>query len=317
MEDAARAFKISGYNYQKSKEELLKFKNMDPIEIVKKEKILKSKPERGVRAYFITTYDPRVPHPRQLLSRNYHHIQSNPELANLFPRKNLVGGTRRLKNLQEMLLPTVQAERPPGDDDDDRDAGRGPGNRVNGSYYCKRHKERSNCDVCSYMIETSFVTSYYFNRRFAIHLKNIHLPAGMKKKMVWFVYLVHDTSCQLLHVGSTSDVCARWSQTKKACQDSNRDNTTLYKHFQDGCPKHQETGNIRHLNFTLLDHIQTSEERLTDAGHQGGAGCRCGECQRLKDCEDKWIMRLGSFHAPHGLNTRNEIITRSRVNFRS
>ena len=40
-------------------------------------------------------------------------------------------------------------------------------------------------DVCSYIIESSFVTSYYFGRRFAIHLRNIHLPAGMKNKMNW------------------------------------------------------------------------------------------------------------------------------------
>ena len=119
---------------------------------------------------------------------------------------SLLGGTRRLKNLQEMLSPTVQAGKPPGDDD--RDAGGGPGGRENCSYHCKRHKERINCDVCSYMMETSFVTLYYFRRRFAIHLKNIHLPAGMRNKMVWFVYLAHDTSCQLLYVGSTSDVCA-------------------------------------------------------------------------------------------------------------
>ena len=82
-----------------------------------------------------------------------------------------------------MLSPTVQAGRPPGDDD--RDAGGGPGGRVNGSNHCKRHKERSNCDVCSYLIESSFVTSFYFGRRFAIHLRNIHLPAGMKNKMNW------------------------------------------------------------------------------------------------------------------------------------
>ena len=106
VEDAARSFKISGYSYQKSKQELLKFKDLNPKEIINKEKVSKSKPEKGVRAFYITNYDPRMPHPRQLLSRNYHHIQSNPELANLFPRKNLVGGTRRLKNLQEMLSPT-------------------------------------------------------------------------------------------------------------------------------------------------------------------------------------------------------------------
>ena len=107
VEDAAKAFKVSGYNYQKTKQELLKFKNLDPIELIKKDKKVRVGPEKGVQAYFITTYDPRVLHPRQLISRNYHHISSNPALAALFPRENLVGGTRRLKNLQEMLSPTV------------------------------------------------------------------------------------------------------------------------------------------------------------------------------------------------------------------
>ena len=128
--------------------------------------------------------------------------------------------------------------------------------------------------MCSYMVETSFVTSYYFQRRFAIHLRNVHLPASMKNKTIWFVYLVHDTFCQLLYVGSTVDACSRWSGTKKACQDRNKDNTGLYKHFQTGCPKHLETGDVRHLTYTLLDHITTSQDRLRDAGHQGGAGCR-------------------------------------------
>ena len=36
VEDAAKAFKVSGYNYQKTKQELLKFKNLDPIELIKK-----------------------------------------------------------------------------------------------------------------------------------------------------------------------------------------------------------------------------------------------------------------------------------------
>ena len=37
--------------------------------------------------------------------------------------------------------------------------------------------------------------------------------------------------------------------------------------------------------------------------------------KKLKDVEDKWICRLGTFNAPHGLNSRDEIKTRSRVNF--
>ena len=169
--------------------------------------------------------------------------------------------------------------------------------------------------VCSYMRETSYVESYFHQRRFAIHGRNVHLPAGQKKKLIWFVYLAHDTACQLLYVGSTMDVCSRWSQTKTACLKRDKDNTGLYKHFKQGCPEHIMSGDVKHLTWTLLDHIETSEERLAAAGHTGGIGCRCSECQRLKDQEDKWICRLGTFYTPHGLNTRDEIKTRSRVNF--
>ena len=217
-------------------------------------------------------------HPRKLISRNYHHISINPRLAALFPRENLVGGTRRLKNLQELLSPTVQKSRGEVDDnhdDGDDDNGDPGGGRYNGSYHCKSFKQKQKCDVCIYMVETSYVTSYHFKRKHAIHGRNIHLPAGQKNKMRWFIYLVHDNHCQLLYVGSTNDVCRRWSGTKSACLGRNKDNTGLYKHFMQGCPKHIETGNVKHLTWTLVDHIDTSTEQLEDAGHTGGVGCRC------------------------------------------
>ena len=165
-------------------------------------------------------------------------------------------------------------------------------------------------------LETSFVTSYHFKRRFAIHGRNIHLPASQKKKFQWFVYLVTDTACLLQYVGSTCDVCSRWSGTKTACLGGNKTNTGLYKHFHEGCPTHQNTGDVRHLTWTLLDSMVTSEGKLAEVGHGGGVACRCSECQRLKDIEDKWIMRMGTFNPPHGLNTRDEIQTRCRVNFK-
>ena len=152
-------------------------------------------------------------------------------------------------------------------------------------------------------IETSFVTSYHYGRRFAIHGRNIHLPASQKRKFTWFVYLCVDTVCKLQYVGSTSDVCSRWSATKSACLARNKSNTGLYKHFMEGCPEHLETGNVEHLTWTLIDFIETSEERLMEVGHTGGVSCRCSECQRLKNQEDKWICRLGTFFAPNGLNT--------------
>ena len=167
--------------------------------------------------------------------------------------------------------------------------------------------------MCSHMVETSTITSPYFGRKFAIHGRNIHLPAAQRRKLQWFVYVVEDIACGLVYVGSTVDVCSRWAQTKKACLDENNGNTGLYKHFRDGCPNN--TGDLSHLRWTLVDHIEVTQEQLTNVGHQGGAKCRCSECIRLKTVEDKWICRLGSFYGGGGLNTRDEIKARSRVNF--
>ena len=52
----------------------MKFKRLDPVELIKKEKEDKKKPEKGVKAFFVSKFDPRMPHPRKLISRNYHHI---------------------------------------------------------------------------------------------------------------------------------------------------------------------------------------------------------------------------------------------------
>ena len=133
---------------------------------------------------------------------------------------------------------------------------------------------------------TSFVTSFYFNRRFAIHGRNVHLPASMKKKLTWFVYLATDTACLLQYVGSTMDACSRFSSTKNACLNRKSTNTGLYKHFAEGCPTALLNGDVRHLTWTLIDFMVTSEEKLADASHGGGVACRCSECQRLKDIED-------------------------------
>ena len=86
--------------------------------------------------------------------------------------------------------------------------------------------------------------------------------------------------------------CARWASTKKACLDKNSINTGLYRHFRDGCPGDTGARDLSHLRWTLLDHLDTNTEKLDRAGHQGGAKCRCSECTKLKNCEDKWICRF-------------------------
>ena len=51
VEDTARSFKVSGYNYQATKRELLKFEEEDPVELILKEKVYRNKPEKGVKAF--------------------------------------------------------------------------------------------------------------------------------------------------------------------------------------------------------------------------------------------------------------------------
>ena len=312
VDEAAKAFKISGYNYQNAKQTLLQFRDEDPIALIKKPKVIRKKPEKGVKAFYVTKFDPRLPHPRQMISRNYHHISNHPVLSNLFPRENLIGGTKRQRNLSEILSPTAQSSvnrggRQGGGHDDGGGGGGGGGGSSdwNGSYHCQLYKRKGKCDVCSHMTETRTVYSHYFNRKFAIHGHNVHLPASQKNKHRWFVYVCEDTACQLLYVGSTTDVCARWASTKKACLDQNNTNTGLYKHFANGCPAH--TRDLSHLRWTLVDYVDTSTDQLNIAGHEGGAKCRCSECSKLKQQEDKWICRLGSFYGSNGLNTQDEV----------
>ena len=87
----------------------------------------------------------------------------------------------------------------------------------------------------------------------------------------------------------------------------------LSKHFtmRGGCPndpgRKKET-----LNFTLVDYIDVTEEELGRVGHEPGAKCRCQACLRLKNVEDKWILKMGTFYGPWGLNERDEIQSKTR-----
>ena len=70
VEDTYKSFKSCGYNYQNTKKDLLKFKDVDPISKIRKEKAPRVKPTKGVRLFFISKFDARLPHPRHLIGRN-------------------------------------------------------------------------------------------------------------------------------------------------------------------------------------------------------------------------------------------------------
>ena len=112
-------------------------------------------------------------------------------------------------------------------------------------------------------------------------------------------------------VGSTQDPKSRWANYKSCCNRRTSNSTGLSKHFMLGCPN--DSGPEKEtLNFTLIDYLDTTTEKLQNANHVPGPKCRCLECQKLKTLEDRWILKLGSFYGSTGLNNRDEIKRKTR-----
>ena len=72
-----------------------------------KNKFYGQKQKNNKKLFWISPYDPRMPHQRTIISRNYHLLAADKQFSNLFPRKNIVAGSRRLPNLMELVSPTV------------------------------------------------------------------------------------------------------------------------------------------------------------------------------------------------------------------
>ena len=56
--------------------------------------------------YWISSYDPRMPHQRDIINKNYHILAKDWKFAQLFTMNKFVSGNRRLPNLMETLSPT-------------------------------------------------------------------------------------------------------------------------------------------------------------------------------------------------------------------
>ena len=163
------------------------------------------------------------------------------------------------------------------------------------------------------MREKSTIDSIFFNKKLKIHghLAHDQAPLGYIR---WFIYSIRDLPCNKQIIGSTQDPKSRWANYKSCCNLKKSNGTGLCKHFMEGCPN--DSGNEKStLDFTLVDYLDTTQEKLLKAKHVPGPKCRCVECGKLKDIEDKWILKVGSFYGGSGLNHRNEIKSKTRAQF--
>ena len=87
----------------------------------------------------------------------------------------------------------------------------------------------------------------------------------------------------------------------------------MSSHFATGCPG--DTGREKdNLKVTLVDYMDITKEEVAREMH-GGVGCMCSLCQKLKEKEYSWNMKLGTFYYPTGLNKRDKIKKKARSSY--
>ena len=157
-----------------------------------------------------------------------------------------------------------------------------------------------------------YVVSIHFKTKHAIRGHLVHEDRDKKFKSRWFIYMIYDSTCTKQYIGSTSDINNRWSNHKSDCNHKNN-SCGLSAHFMLGCNGDTEREKL-HLNVTLLDYFDVTLEQTVYEKH-GGIGCLCKLCDKLKDIENTWIMKIGSYYYPAGLNSREELRRKVRVNY--
>ena len=137
------------------------------------------------------------------------------------------------------------------------------------------------CDLCGHMVERREVFSSHFKVKHAIAGRNIHPPASQKQKIQWFVYLEEclHPHASFQYVGSTNSFTHRWSNTKSIMnsiqtRNSVQPGTGLEKNYKQGCSQYSGP-DLNHVRVSLLEHFNTSEEKLKAANYNIGPGCRC------------------------------------------
>ena len=90
-------------------------KKINRIEFLKNEpkgNTYRKKVKNTKKIFWISQYDPRMAHQRWIISKNYNLLAADPQFSKLFPRKDIISGSRRLKNINEILSPTKARKAP-------------------------------------------------------------------------------------------------------------------------------------------------------------------------------------------------------------
>ena len=196
MEERISQFECSGWNKDSTKNEFLKAKKLDRKKLIFEEK----KSKRKQVSAWTSKWDPRVP-PKGPIIHGYKNIlYSDPVCEKIFPEGSIIPSNRRLKNIGEILKPTVP----------NRFAESGP-KEENGYFKCKK------CDLCKHAPENAKnFKSPWDKRKWKI---NKHLHCLTPNIIYLIICTVHE-NCW--YIGSTDNMRRRWSKHKSDWKNGNR-----------------------------------------------------------------------------------------------
>ena len=106
------------------------------------------------------------------------------------------------------------------------------------------------------------------------------------------IYVIECLPCKLQYVGSSKNFQKRWPGHKKSYLDKNSKASGLSIHYAT-CQHDDLSG----LKITLIDQVNSENQ--------------------LWDREKRWMTNLGTINSQHGLNSRFEANSNTRLNYGS
>lgn len=233
MEERIKQFACSGWNEDSSRNEFLKAKQLDRRNLLFGEK--KSR-KKSISAWS-TKWDPRTPPKGQIIHEFKNILYSDPVCAKVFPEGTIIPCNRRLKNMAEIIKPTLPK----------RFTEHGP-ELERGFFKCEK------CDLCKHApANTKSFKSPWDERKWKIN-KNINC---LTKNIIYLVICSLHENCW--YIGSSANMRSRWSKHKSDWKNGNR-TCRLATHGQD--VNHPADPNLSFLSILPIDFTNSKKQLL-------------------------------------------------------
>ena len=228
-----KQFACSGWNIDSTRNEFLKAKQLNRRELLFGEK----KAKRISISAWSTKWDPRIPSKGKIIHEYEDILYSDPACRKVFPKGSIIPCNRRLKNMAEIIKPTLPKRFPDHGPEEEK-----------GYFKCER------CDMCKHTpVNTKSFKSPWDGRKWKI---NKHITCTSKNIIYLIICTLHE-NCW--YIGSSDNVRRRWSKHKSDWKNGNR-TCRLASHGQD--VQHPQDPDLEYLTVLPIDFTRKKKDLL-------------------------------------------------------